>query len=222
MSLTYIRVMIVEDQDLVRESLALLLDREPDMQIVGMASNGREAVELCTVCHPDIVLMDIRMPEMDGVIATQLIKSKMANVKIIMLTSYEETHYVQEAIGVGAEGYMLKAMRPQQVTLAIRLVHEGGTFIPQQTALRLITELNELKHVHLAGDARKLPPYGLSDREWKVLECLSNGLGNAEIANYLFLSEGTVRNYISSIYSKLEVKSRREARRKSSEERFFQ
>lgn len=214
MNQSMIRLLVVDDQDLVRDSLSLLLGTEPRFKVVGGAANGRQAIEKCEDLQPDVVLMDVRMPEMDGVLATQHIKKRWSHIKVIILTSYQEMNYVLEALSVGAEGYMLKATHLQNVTSGILHVYEGGTLIPPSMAQNLITELQELKTA--LGDTQALRrrtsfKYGLNERESRILELISEGLSNQNIAEKMFLSEGTVKNYISSIYSKLEVKGRKQA-----------
>lgn len=203
-----IRILIVDDQELILESLHIVLSLEEDFEIVGLAKNGEEAIEGSKQFQPDIVLMDINMPVMDGVAATSRIKQQLPAIKIIMLTSYKEVDYVLTALSHGAEGYLLKAIRPKELAAGIRVVHTGGTLISQEVAAKLIKNISP-------SAAPKSNEYGLSAREIEVLHKLASGLRNQDIAEALFLSEGTVKNYISSIYSKLDVKGRREATRKA-------
>src|SRR5690606_19833615 len=155
-----------------------------------------------------IVLMDVNMPVMDGVAATALIKERMPATKVIMLTSYKEVEYVLAALSHGAEGYLLKAIHPRDLAAGIRVVQAGGTLITQEMASKMIKSMNN-------GPATISNEYGLSAREIEVLHKLASGLRNQDIAEALFLSEGTVKNYISTIYSKLNVRGRREAARKA-------
>lgn len=203
-----IKVLLVDDQELILESLHIVLSMEEDLEIVGLAKNGEEAIKGCERWMPDIVLMDINMPVMDGVAATTLIKERLPVIKIIMLTSYKEVEYVLAALSHGAEGYLLKAIHPRDLAAGIRVVHAGGTLISQEMASKMIKSMNN-------APVAKNNEYGLSAREIEVLHKLASGMRNQDIAEALYLSEGTVKNYISNIYSKMNVKGRREAARKA-------
>ncbi|MEK3980243.1 response regulator transcription factor [Psychrobacillus sp. FSL K6-2836] len=203
-----IKVLLADDQELILESLHIVLSMEEDLEIVGLAKNGEEAIKGCEQFRPDIVLMDINMPVMDGVAATALIKEQIPAIKVIMLTSYREVEYVLTALSHGAEGYLLKAIHPRDLAAGIRVVHAGGTLITQEMASKMIKSMNN-------NSSTKSNEYGLSTREIEVLHKLALGLRNQDIAEALFLSEGTIKNYISTIYSKLNVSGRREAARKA-------
>ncbi|WP_164744487.1 LuxR C-terminal-related transcriptional regulator, partial [Paenibacillus xylaniclasticus] len=180
-----------------------------------------EAVHLCKEFHPDIVLMDINMPHFDGVQATKMIKELYPEIKIIILTSYKEIDYVLSALSHGAEGYLLKAINPKHLVAGIRVVHLGGTLISQDMASDVVQRLKERElngeHKENKATKAKTNDFELSSREITVLQKLANGLRNQEIAESLFLSEGTVKNYISNIYAKLNVKGRVEATKKARE-----
>ncbi|MDN4067805.1 response regulator transcription factor [Paenibacillus vini] len=203
-----IKVLIADDQELILESLHIVLSMEEDLEIVGLAKDGEEAIKGCEQLKPDIVLMDVNMPVMDGVAATALIKERIPATKIIMLTSYKEVEYVLAALSYGAEGYLLKAIHPKDLAAGIRVVQAGGTLISQEMASKMIKNMNNTTPA-------KSNEFGLTAREVDVLHKLAAGLRNQEIAEVLYLSEGTVKNYISTIYSKLNVKGRREATRKA-------
>lgn len=206
--MTKIKILLADDQELILESLHIILSMEEDFEIVGLAKNGEEAIKGCEQFQPDIVLMDINMPVMDGVAATALIKERIPATKVIILTSYREVEYVLTALSHGAEGYLLKAIHPKELAAGIRVVHAGGTLITQEMASKMIKSMNQTS-------APKSNEYGLSSREIEVLHKLASGMRNQDIAEALFLSVGTVKNYISTIYSKLNVSGRREATRKA-------
>jgi DNA-binding NarL/FixJ family response regulator len=157
------------------------------------------------------------MPEMNGVDATKLIKERWPEIKVIILTTFQEVHYVVDALSAGAEGYLLKAINPADLAAGIKWVSQGGTLIPQDIAKLLISGLNAQQPAVNAGGAKTAGHFGLSERELQVLSCISDGLHNKDIASRLFLSEGTVKNYISSIYSKLDVRDRVNAAKKAKE-----
>ncbi|CAM3925918.1 response regulator transcription factor [Cohnella lubricantis] len=209
-----ITVLIAEDQDIIRKSLGIVLNLHPDLEVVGTASNGAEAVEMTNRLQPKIILMDIQMPVMDGVEATRQIKKIRPDSKVIMLTTFQDTEMVAGALHAGAEGYILKAIDPADLAAAIRLVSRGETMISQEVARSLFAR-------SLSGPVAKDSEYGLTERELQVLKCISDGLANRDIADKLYLSEGTVKNYISNIYSKLNVHNRASALKKASEEGLF-
>lgn len=209
-----IKVMIVEDQEIIRKSLSIVLNLHDDIDVIGTAENGAVAVEIAQRLQPDILLMDVQMPIMDGVEATERIKRRLPQAKVIMLTTFQDTEVVTGALHAGAEGYILKAIDPEDLASAIRLVHRGETMISREVAKALFAR-------SLLASHTKESEYGLTDRETQVLKCISDGLANRDIAEKLFLSEGTVKNYISNIYSKLNVHNRASAMRKASEEGLF-
>lgn len=203
-----IKILLADDQELILESLSIVLSMEEDFEIVGLAKNGEEAIKGCEQFQPDIVLMDINMPVMDGVAATAPIKERIPATKVIILTSYREVEYVLTALSHGAEGYLLKAIHPKELAAGIRVVHAGGTLITQEMASKMIKSMNQTS-------VPKSNEYGLSSREIEVLHKVASGMRNQDIAEALFLSVGTVKNYISTIYSKLNVRGRQEATRKA-------
>lgn len=205
-----IHILIVDDQPIISDSLELLLDKYGFH--VSVANSGTQALKQCEERQPNVVLMDIQMPEMNGITTTKEIKNRWPDTKIIMVTTFEETSSVSEAIEAGAEGYVLKSVQPEELVAAIRLVHSGGTMLSQDVATRLFKDYSPMP---------KKPPYELTPREMDVLGCLKEGLRYKEIAAKLFLSEGTVRNYASSIYMKLQVSGRGEAVKKAVDEAFL-
>ncbi|MCD1259579.1 response regulator transcription factor [Paenibacillus athensensis] len=212
-----IKLLLADDQDLIRESLHIVLDMDPELEVVGLAENGQTAVRLCEERQPDVVLMDIHMPVLDGVEATRQMKSRWPHIRVIILTTFQEITYVVDALGAGAEGYLLKAIHPKDLAAGIKWVHRGGTLIPQDIAQMLVKEAQNSGKPDsgTAEETARSDAYGLSEREAQVLQCIANGLSNKEIAEKLFLSEGTVKNYISSIYSKMDVKDRIQASKKA-------
>ncbi|SOC13410.1 LuxR family two component transcriptional regulator [Ureibacillus xyleni] len=211
-----IKTIIVEDQELIRKSLKIVLESMSDIQIIGMAANGEEAIELCERENPDIVLMDIQMPIMDGVKATEIIKSKMPHIKVIILTTFQDITHVMNALNAGAEGYILKAVDPQFLVDGIKMVYHGGSLIPQELAKEVFQSIhnNQVEQ----DSIKSSNSYELNQQELKVLKYLSQGLSNRAISERMFLSLGTVKNYISNIYSKLNVKNRSAAITKAIEE----
>lgn len=216
-----IRVLIAEDQDFIRKSLGIVLGMNPDIDVVGMAENGSAAVDLTERLHPDVVLMDIHMPVLDGVEATERIKRKHPDVRVIILTTFQEMDIVVGALNAGAEGYILKAIDPADLAGAIRLVHRGETMITQEVARALFARSLSGGKEPGGESAAKETDFGLTDREMQVLHYISDGLANRQIAERMYLSEGTVKNYISSIYSKLNVQNRASAMRKAAEKGLF-
>jgi len=200
------KVIICDDQDIVRDGLELLLKLERDIEIVGVASDGAEAVELTGQRKPDLVLMDLKMPVMNGVDATREIKAKYPEVKVLVLTTYGTDEWVFDAIRAGASGYLLKDAPREGVLSAIRGTVEGKTYVDPSVAGKLLNQVS--------GSSKKpatLITSKLTEREAEVLTLLARGLSNEDIAKQLFLSEGTVRNHVGSIVSKLGVSDRTQA-----------
>ncbi len=200
------KVIICDDQDIVRDGLELLLKLEPDIEIVGVASDGAEAVELAGQKKPDLVLMDLKMPVVNGVDATREIKAKWPSVKVLVLTTYGTDEWVFDAIRAGASGYLLKDSPREGVLSAIRGTVEGKTYVDPSIAGKLLNEVSGSKKKPATLITNKL-----TDREVEVLTLVARGLSNEDIAKKLFLSEGTVRNHVSSIISKLGVADRTQA-----------
>lgn len=210
-----IKLIIADDQELIRESLSIVLDMDDEIEIIGLAENGVEAIQLCEQLKPSTILMDINMPEMDGISATKMIKKRWPDIKVIILTTFQDINLVIDALTIGAEGYLLKAIHPKDLLAGIKLIHKGGTLIPQDLAKLLVQQINSKESTVQPGPPKQ---YDLTEREEEVLECLAQGLSNKNIAERLFLSEGTVKNYISNIYHKLDVKDRFQAALKAQQE----
>ncbi|CAN7270939.1 response regulator [Paenibacillus sp. LjRoot56] len=217
-----LKLLLVDDQDLIRESLHIVLGMDPDIEVVGLAENGHVAVKLSEEVQPDVVLMDIHMPIMDGVEATRQIKATWPHIRVIILTTFQEIGYVVDALSAGAEGYLLKAIHPKDLATGIKWVHQGGTLIPHDIAKMLVQQARDGGSGASTEDKEesnvRTETYGLSERELQVLHSIADGLNNREIAEKLFLSEGTVKNYISNIYSKMDVRDRVQASKKAHDE----
>jgi NarL family two-component system response regulator LiaR len=196
-----IRVMLVDDHNVVRSGLATFLKAYDDLELVGEARNGREAVDLCRQKKPDVILMDLMMPEMDGITATRAIMAETPGVKIIAMTSFEDEQLVQGVLAAGAISYLLKNVTSDELAKAIRDAVSGRSTLSPEAASAL---------VH-ATRPTKQPTYDLTEREMEVLNLVAQGHSNQQIAETLVISVATVKAHISSILSKLEVSSRAEA-----------
>lgn len=213
-----IKIMIVEDQMLIRKSLRIVLESTADIKVISMAENGEEAIHSCESQLPDVILMDIQMPVMDGVQATEKIKERWPEVKVIILTTFEDITFVRNALNAGAEGYILKAVDPQFLIKGIELVYLGGSLVPQQLAKKVFQTMSGETAIQDYHEHSSNNPYQLNKQEMQVLKYLAQGLANKAIAEMMFLSLGTVKNYISNIYSKLNVKNRSSAIMKAIDE----
>ena len=192
-----VRVLVVDDQDLVREGIAALLGIQPGIEVVGSARDGDEAVEAAEQYHPDVVLMDVRMPGMDGVAATEVLRRRLPGCRIVMLTTFNDDEYVGRALRAGAVGYLLKNLPAAELAQAVRLAHAGVAQFDQ-------TVIAALASGTPASDL-------LTPRETEVLRLISAGATNREIAARLYLSEGTVKNHISRVLSRLGLRDRTQA-----------
>lgn len=210
-----IQMLLVDDQEFVRQGLKTLLETQPDLQVMGEAENGSSAISMLqgfatqtSEALPDIVLMDIRMPVMDGVEATQHLCQQFPGIKILVLTTFNDTHYVAEALRFGAKGYLMKDTPTEELAKAIRSIHQGYTQFGPGIMEKLIAH-----HVIAATQPPEPPPelLALTARERSVLLLIATGANNREIAQTLFLTEGTVRNYISNILAQLNLRDRTQA-----------
>lgn len=189
------KLLIVDDDPLICKSLALMLAKEPDFDILGTVQNGAEAVRFCREDPPDLVLMDLRMPELDGIQATRMLKKDLPRIRVIMLTTFQDKPNIQQALKAGAEGYLLKTDQIKKIAEKLRMVY-AGTAVLDGEVLKTTPQLPLLTK--------------LTGREQEVLALVTQGLSNKEIAAELHLSEGTVRNMLSIIMDKLEVRNRTE------------
>lgn len=203
-----IRVLIADDQELIRQSLSFVLDAQADIEMVGTASDGREAIELVRKEKPDVVLMDIRMPEVDGVECTRLIKSAYPQIKVIILTTFDDDEYVFGALRYGASGYLLKGVSVKELADAVREVVRGGSIIMPGVASKALEMFARMARGSMQNAIDEKQTADLQENEWRVIREVGCGKSNKEIAAALCLSEGTVRNYLSSVLSKLDLRDR--------------
>ena len=206
-----IRAMIVDDHALFRRGLEMVLDTEPDIELVGQASDGAEAVEKAAESLPDVVLMDIRMPRSSGIEACRAMKEEAPSAKIVILTISDEEEDLFEAIRAGASGYLLKDIPLDEVAGAVRAVHGGQSLINPSMAGKLLTEFATLAKRDDEERAQEVPAPRLTEREMQVLKLIARGMNNRDIAKELFISENTVKNHVRNILEKLQIHSRMEA-----------
>lgn len=207
-----IRLVIADDQRLMREGLTMIFDLEDDLEVVGSAANGQEAVELVKQHHPDVVLMDIRMPVMDGVEGTKQILAIAPETKILMLTTFNDKELIFSALENGAKGYLLKDMPSEAITQAIHTVYRGGVVMQTDVTKNILHELRRQKYNQRQLENQYTEKLSLlSTREKEVLSLLGQGYNNKEIAERLYISEGTAKNHISAIIRKLDLRDRTQA-----------
>jgi DNA-binding NarL/FixJ family response regulator len=210
--MNHIRLLLVDDQRLMREGLRTLLELEPDLEIAGEAEDGLAALEMYPSLHPDVVLMDIRMPRLDGVEATRRILQDWPKARVIILTTFDEDALIFDGLRAGALGYLLKDVSGSELAAAIREVADGGALIEPSVARKVLAEFSRLaRPTAIERAAAEEISSTLSERESEILRLLAQGASNRQIANQLFLAEGTVKNYISAILSKLGVEDRTQA-----------
>ena len=203
-----IKVLIADDQELIRQSLQIVLSTQEGIQVTDSAANGREVLRSVQLIRPDVILMDIRMPEMDGVECTRLVKEQYPDIKIIILTTFDDDEYVYGALKYGASGYLLKGISMSELTEAIHKVDAGSAMINPDVAGKVIRFFSQMAQGGPAIQVDERQCADLSRTEWKVIRQIGKGLSNKEIAAKLYLSEGTVRNYLSSILGKLSLRDR--------------
>ncbi|HZO33449.1 MAG TPA: response regulator transcription factor [Gaiellaceae bacterium] len=205
-----IRILLVDDQALVRAGFRMILDAEPDMEVVGEAGDGRDAIDQVRALHPDIVLMDIRMPDLDGLEATRrILESGDDAPKILMLTTFDLDEYVYEALRAGASGFLLKDTPPEQLVSAIEVISQGEALLSPAVTRRVISEF--VKGTGPKPQAQFPRLQELTAREHEVLTLIARGLSNAEIAKTLFVSETTVKTHVARILMKLNLRDRVQA-----------
>ncbi len=208
------RILIADDQMLTREGLRTILDMEEDMEVIGLAKDGLEACEMTEALIPDLVLLDIQMPKLDGITALKRIKQSFPKIAILILTTFMEEEYIIAGMANGANGYLLKDMDGDKMIASIRDSLTGQFILPSAVAAALagsITRLTEQSENRHSSFSTKIELVKLTERENDIANLIVQGLNNREIADVLFVAEGTARNYISNIYRKLEVNDRAQA-----------
>lgn len=200
-----IKILIVDDQTLMRDGLKTIIELEDNMEVISTAKNGEEAINVCKKNLPDLILMDIRMPVLNGVECTKIIKTLYEKVKILILTTFDDEDYIIDAIANGATGYILKDIEGDDLIKAINDAYKGSFMMPSHIALKIA---RKLKNTTSITKKQKKSLKDFSDREIEIAKAMTCGLSNKEIAATVFISEGTVKNYVSNIYSKLGTSDR--------------
>ena len=203
-----IKVLIADDQELIRQSLQIVLEIEKDIEVSGVAGNGLEVIRAVRKKRPDVILMDIRMPEMDGVVCTQIIKENYPDIKVLILTTFDDDEYVFNALKYGASGYLLKGISTKELTGAIRKVHMGSAMINGDIASKVVKLFSRMARSNITIQVDEGQTADLKQAEWQMIALVGRGMSNQEIAGKLSLSEGTVRNSLSSILKKLDLRDR--------------
>lgn len=203
-----IRVMVVDDQQELAEEIGAILRTGEGLQFVGTAKDGADALEKMPVLPPDVVLMDVRMPNMNGVVTTQRIKAEYPDVKVVVLTTFDDSDYILNAINNGASGYLLKGIGSNALISAVKNAYEGDTILPAKIARRIA---DAAKHVAADREIRLQRAFNMSDREIEIALMMYEGFTNRQISSALKLSEGTTRNYVSGIYVKTNSENRADA-----------
>ncbi len=209
-----IRILLVDDQALFREALRMLISAQPDLEVIGEAANGEEAIKLADSFAPDVVLMDLQMPVMNGVAATRHLHSTQPDCHVIALTTFDGDEYVFDCLRAGAVGYLLKDAASENLFAAIRAAARGESFLQPSVTARVLAEFTRLSD-RLPHSAPLIE--SLSDREHEILRLIAKGSTNREIAEALFITEGTVKNHVTNILSKLDVRDRTQAALKARE-----
>jgi len=197
------KIIIVDDQNIMLQGLSMIVSKDEDIEVVGLASNGEEALSLCARHKVEVVLMDIRMPVMNGVEATKLIKGQYPETKVLILTTFNDDEFIFGSLQNGASGYLLKDASPSEIIQGIKTVHEGGTLINPEVATKVVRRLSEVKKATVDERTKTL-----TQREEDICHYLGEGLNNKEIGENLYISEGTVKNNITRILDKLNLRDR--------------
>jgi DNA-binding NarL/FixJ family response regulator len=200
-----VKVIVIDDQSLMRDGLEIILNSDPEIKVVACGENGKEAIELAERFIPDLVLMDLRMPIMGGVEATKIIKSRLPNVKILLLTTFEDEECIIEAMNSGASGYIFKDIEKLKLIEAIKECAKGSFIMPSKVAAVLAKHAVNKKQVSMKDSFHTM---NLTDREIEIAIMITEGFTNRQIASALYITDGTVKNYVSSIYSKTGINDR--------------
>lgn len=211
-----IRILLVDDQAMFREGLRTLLSTQTDFEVVGEAANGEEALRQAAALRPTVILMDLRMPVLDGVAATQRLHATLPECRVIVLTTFDDDEYIFDGLRAGAAGYLLKDASSDKLFEAIRAAARGESFLQPSVAARVVAEFARMAAAG-AGSHSEALPEPLSEREIEVLRLVAQGASNKEIAATLFITEGTVKNHLTSILAKLGVRDRTQAALKARE-----
>ena len=203
-----IKVLIADDQELIRQSLSIVLNTKEGIEVTDTVANGQEVIASVRKNRPDVILMDIRMPKMDGVQCTKIIKGNYSEIKIIILTTFDDDEYVYNALKWGASGYLLKGVSMDGLTNSIRTVYSGQAMINPDIATKVVRLFSQMAKADYVVDVDQKRTENLTKTEWKIINEVGRGSSNKEIAENLNLSEGTVRNYLSGILNKLEFRDR--------------
>ena len=204
-----IKILIADDQELIRESLKIILSTNNEFEVIDTVGSGKEVVESIRRHITDIILMDVRMPDMDGVQCTKFVKEVYPEIKVIVLTTFDDDEYIFSALKYGASGYLLKGVSLDELTSAIKTVLQGGAIFNPNVASKVTKIFSEMAKNNIVAERihdEDLP--NLSDTEWKIIQQVSQGLSNKEIAEILKFTEGTIRNYLSVILDKLQLRDR--------------
>lgn len=203
-----IKVLIVDDQEIIRQSLELMLSSKVNIDVVGVAVDGRDAIDKVRKTRPDIVLLDIRMPGMDGIEAMKIIKEFCPDTKVLILTTFDDDEYIYESLKHGANGFLLKGVSIDELVKAIEVIHSGGAIMETSVGAKVFSLFEKMAKADYLVKVEDKELDGLLKNELKIMQAIGRGLSNKEIAQHLNFTEGTVRNYISSILKKLDLRDR--------------
>lgn len=203
-----IKVLIADDQELIRSSIQIILEANPKFKVTATVADGEEVLDAIKKERPDVILMDVRMPKMDGTVCTKYVKSKYPEIKVIILTTFDDDDFIFSALKYGALGYLLKGVSNDQLYQAIETVYQGGAMINPNIAEKVFKLFSKMAQSNYAIQVDQTESKHFSKNEWRVIQQVGLGLSNKEISAKLYLSEGTVRNYISSILSQLDLRGR--------------
>lgn len=203
-----IEVIIVDDQEIIRQSLEMMLTSKPGIHVIGTAGDGHEAIRQVRQKKPDVILMDIQMPGMDGIECLKIINEFHPQIKVVILTTFDDDEYIYESLKHGASGFLLKGTKVDELIKAIQVVNNGGALMDHTVSAKVMTLFAQLAKADYSSLISDRDYDDLSKNELRIVQAIGQGLSNKEISNALSFSEGTVRNYISSILSKLELRDR--------------